>query len=141
MSTEPATQFAQQFERLSPMICEEWPQVDGDALAKTNGDYHSVVALISTETDHSKTLVKKQLEELSTIANENGSSNNELRKIRQMVERLQAKSQDVTAYVRGQMVEETRAKVVKSPLASLLMAVGFGFLLAMILRGLGRGRS
>lgn len=132
--------FAERFEKLAPMILDEWPQVDGDALAQTRGDFDLVVALVATETDHSKTLVKKQLNEIATVANENGASENEVRKLRQMVERLQAKSQHVTDYVKKQMVEDAREKVNQNPLVSLLMAVGFGVLLGFILRGLGRGR-
>lgn len=123
------------------MIREEWPDVDRIALEQTKGDFDLVVALISTETDHSKTLVKKQLEEIATIANENGANQNEVRKLKQMVERLQAKSQDVTDYVKQQMMADAREKVNQNPLVALLTAVGFGLILGFILRGLGRGRS
>ena len=115
--------------------------MDGEALDQTHGDFDLVVALIAMETDHSKTLVKKQLEEIATVANDNGANDNEVRKLRQMVERLQAKSQDVTDYVKKQMVTDARDKVGQNPLVALLMAMGFGLLLGFILRGLGRGRS
>lgn len=133
--------FAERFERLAPMIREEWPEVDRIALEQTKGDFELVVALISTETDHSKTLVKKQLQEIATIADDNGASQNEVRKLKQMVERLQAKSQDVTDYVKRQMVADAREKVNQNPLVALLTAVGVGLILGFILRGLGRGRS
>jgi ElaB/YqjD/DUF883 family membrane-anchored ribosome-binding protein len=139
--TENTQTFAERFDKLAPMIRDEWPQVDGDALEQTRGDFDLVVALIATETDHSKTLVKKQLHELATIANDNGATQNEVRRLRQMVDRLQAKSQDVTDYVKKQMVTDAREKVGQNPLVALLMAVGFGVILGFLLRGLGRGRS
>ncbi len=141
MTTGNTQTFAERFARLTPLIRDEWPQVDGEALEQTQGDFDRVVALIATETDHSKTLVKKQLEEISTIANDNGASQNEVRKLRQMVDRLQAKSQDVTDYVKKQMVTDAREKVGQNPIAALLMAMGLGVLLGFILRGVGRGRS
>lgn len=132
--------FTERFDKLTPMILTEWPSVDGDALAQTHGDFDLVVALIATETDHTKTLVKKQLDEIAAVANDNGASENEVRRLRQMVERLQAKSNDVTDYVKKQMVEDARGQVTKNPLAALLVALGFGVLLGIILRGFGRGR-
>lgn len=141
MTAENVQMFAERFDRLAPMILEEWPQVDGEALDQTQGDLDLLVALIATETDHSKTLVKKQLEEIATIANDNGASQNEVRKLRQMVERLQAKSHDVTDYVRKQMVTDAKEKVNQHPLQSLLMAVGLGVIIGFLLRGFGRGRS
>ncbi len=135
--------FTEQFDRIRPMIREEWPEVDGDALAQTQGDFDRVVALIATETEHSKTLVKKQLRELSAIANDNGAAagESELRKLRQMVERLQAKSKDVTDYVKEHMVTDARARVERNPFMALLLAIGFGVLLGFILRGRGRDRG
>ena len=132
--------FAERFDKLTPMILNEWPSVDGDALLRTDGDFDLVVALIATETDHTKTLVKKQLEEITAIANENGSTDTEVRRLRQMVERLQAKSHDVTDYVKKQMVEDARGQVEKNPLTALLVALGFGMLIGILLRGFGRGR-
>lgn len=115
--------------------------VDGQALEQTQGDYDLVVALIATETEHSKALVKKQLDELASVSDGNGKTTDEVRRLRQMVERLQHKSQDVANYVKKQMMTDARDQVGKNPLAALLMAVGFGIVLGFLLRGLGRGRS
>jgi ElaB/YqjD/DUF883 family membrane-anchored ribosome-binding protein len=131
--------FSERFDQLVPLIRDEWPQVDGDALAQTKGDYDLVVALIATETEHSKALVKKQLEEITQVANGEGH-HDEVKRLRQMVERLQVKSQDVANYVRKQMLGDARDKVGQNPLVALLMAVGLGIILGFVLRGLGRER-
>jgi ElaB/YqjD/DUF883 family membrane-anchored ribosome-binding protein len=140
-SSSGETRFAERFDQLVPLIRDEWPQVDGDALAQTKGDYELVVALIATETEHSKALVKKQLDEISQVAHTNGEGHHdEVKRLRLMVERLQHKSQDVANYVRKQMLGEARDKVGQNPLVALLMAVGLGIILGFVLRGLGRER-
>lgn len=138
--------FRDDFSRLRPLILEEWPQIDGHALEQTNGDYDLLVALIATETEHSKALVKKQLGEIVDVVQAKGTAKDEeqdaeIKRLQRMVDRLTARSHEVSDYVRKQMLEDARGQVAKNPLVALLMAVGLGFVLGFILRGLGRGRG
>lgn len=138
--------FQGDFSRLAPLIVEEWPQVDPIAVEKTAGNYDLLVSLISTETEHSKVLVKKQLTELADVARSDKDitdekQNAEIKRLRAMVDRLTARSQEVSNYVREQMLEDARGQISKNPVVALLTAIGLGFVLGFILRGLGRGRG
>lgn len=138
--------FRDDFSRLRPLILEEWPQIDGEALEQTQGDYDLLVSLIATETEHSKALVKKQLGEIAEVAEKKDGAKDaeqdaEIKRLRGMVDRLTARSQEVSNYVRQQMLDDARGQVNKNPLVALLMAVGLGFVFGFILRGIGRGRG
>lgn len=125
------------FEDLVPLIVDEWPQVDGEALRQTQGDPDLLVALIATETEHSKALIRKQLDELRELRVQR-DARDEVRWLREVVERMQSRSGDLGDYVKQQMLDDARGQVNKNPLVALAMAVGLGFLLGFILRGLGR---
>jgi len=95
------------------------------------------VALVAEQTKHTKTLVKKQLEELRRIAEgENGAG--DLRAFRQLLERMQARSLEIAGYIKNQMMPEATQQVKKNFLVTVLLAVGFGFILGFFMRG---GRS
>jgi ElaB/YqjD/DUF883 family membrane-anchored ribosome-binding protein len=130
--------FVEQFDKLVPLIRDEWPAVDGDALRQTKGDYDLVVTLIAEQTEHTKALVKKQLDELRTMIQGNQAS--EVQRLRQMVERLQAKSQEIAGYVKSQMLKDAKQKVSDNPIVALLVALGFGLVLGLLLRGGSRER-
>ena len=136
---------ATDFGDLLPLIRDEWPQVAVSALEETAGDYDQLVALIATETEHTKTLVRRQLDELRKLSGERKAKNawlhdNELQKLREMLDRLQFKSNDVADYVRDRMAEDARKQVNQNPLVTLMMAIGLGFILGFILRGPGGRR-
>lgn len=129
------------FDQLVPLIVDEWPQVDGEALRQTRGDLDLMVALIATETEHSKALIRKQLDELRELRGKAQQERDEVKWLRGVVERMQARSHDLGDYVKESMLDDARGQVNKNPLVALLMAVGLGFIFGFILRGLGRGRG
>ena len=55
-----------------------------------------------------------------------------------MLDKLQARTNEIAEYVRKPMMEDAKSKVSDNPLVSLFMAIGFGFLLGFLLRGVGR---
>ncbi len=57
-------QFHGAFPQLASAILEEWPQIDAESLASANADLEKVIALVVERTGHTKTLVRKQLEEI-----------------------------------------------------------------------------
>ncbi|MCC6521925.1 MAG: hypothetical protein IT373_04630 [Polyangiaceae bacterium] len=132
--------FAKSFDKLVPLIRNEWPEVEAEALDKTGGDFEQVVTLVAKKTEHTKTLVRKQLTELHSVSHEEPATAGELGRLRKMVDRLQAKSHEISDYVQQKMLADAKKKVADNPLTALLMALGLGLVLGFLLRGFGRGR-
>ncbi len=128
--------FQDAFERIKPLIREEWPAIDADSLSATGGDYDRVVSLIADKTDHTKALVKQQLDELRATAN--GGSGGVDQRLQDMLHKLQERSNEIAGYVKKQMLADAKSKVSENPLVALLTAIGLGFILGFILRGMGR---
>lgn len=59
--------FKHQFDAMVPLILSEWPQLIEDKLLATEGDLERTVAYISGEIDHTKTLVRRHLNELASL--------------------------------------------------------------------------
>jgi ElaB/YqjD/DUF883 family membrane-anchored ribosome-binding protein len=149
-SNQPTNEaFAATFEALQPLIRAEWPVVDEAALTETAGDYEKVVALVAKSTEHTKALVRRHLGELQQVAAEDAkgeaASDGTLaaaqRKLQETLKGLQAKASELSDYVRTQALADAKTKAEQHPLVTLLMAVGLGFILGFVLRGLGRGRQ
>jgi hypothetical protein len=127
-----------QLEQLVPLLCEQWPELEAEALNETEGDYERLVAVIAAKTEHTKVLVRRQLEELRReLAGGTDESGDELGRLKEAVELLQRKSQDLVAYARGKLREDVK----DSPLVALFMTLGLGILIGLLLRGRGRGRG
>lgn len=60
-------QFHSTFGQLASVLLEEWPQLEADTLSGTSGELEKVVALIVDKTGHTKTLIRRQLEELYRV--------------------------------------------------------------------------
>lgn len=132
--------FSEHFAELVPLLVEEYEQVDRDTLERTEGDYGQVVALLADKTGKTKVRIKRELADLRDLAGEPSPGKRE--QLRIMLEKVQAKSNEIADYVRQQMMVDAKSKVGENPLVSLAMAVGLGFLLGFLLRGLGgRERS
>jgi hypothetical protein len=150
-----AEAFAQAFSILQPLICAEWPEVDPKALEDTGGDYDQVVALVAKATEHSKTMVKRQLNELQDIATEEpkaepkteaessteGAIGSAQRKLMDALQVLQDKANELTNYMRKNALADAKTKAEQNPLVTLLIAIGLGFLIGFVIRGLGRGSA
>ncbi|MBI4954605.1 MAG: hypothetical protein HY908_21450 [Myxococcales bacterium] len=128
--------FAKSFDKLVPLIRNEWPEVEAEALDKTGGDFEQVVTLVAKKTEHTKTLVRKQLTELQSVSHEEPGTAGELGRLRKIVDRLQARSHEISE----KMLADAKKKVSDNPLTALLMALGLGLVLGFLLRGFGRGR-
>ncbi len=144
-TTEQTNTFSADFQQLLPLIRQEWPQVPRTALEETAGDYDALVAVIANKTEHTRALVGKQLDELRSIASQRRANtgwlnDTELRRLREMLNRLQHKSNDVAGYVRERLATDARSQVDQNPLVTLLMALGLGFVLGFMLRGSGGRR-
>lgn len=156
--------FRERWPEIEALVRDEWPDVDSTALARTEGDPEAVVGVLASATDHTRTLLRKQLGELADVAGVGGGL--EVR-LSRFLRRLEAESQAVGAQAsqareqaeevlgdvrrRGQeLADEVRREAtervpdveerIKSNVwTSLLAALGLGVLLGMLVGG-GRGR-
>jgi ElaB/YqjD/DUF883 family membrane-anchored ribosome-binding protein len=62
------------------------------------------------------------------------------RSLQEALRILQAKATEVSSYVRKQALSDAKHKAEQHPLVTLLVAIGLGFILGFLLRGLGRDR-
>ncbi len=138
--------FKQDFTNLKPLIQEEWPEVDTTRLEQTAGEYEQVVSLVAEHTEHTKALVKRQLSELHQIAAEEDFQGMEavdgpIRKLQDTAKRMQKKVVEWTDYMRKQALTDAKNKASEHPLVTLLIAIGLGFILGFLARGIGRGNK
>jgi hypothetical protein len=130
------------FAELRPLILAEWPKVAEDALDETEGDHAKIVELVVASGDFEGELVERQLAELAELAREDGkAADGGDRPVQEVARSLQTKMNEVASYVRGQMLADARGKARENFLVTLLLAIGLGFVLGIIVRGFGRGRS
>src|SRR5690606_12099347 len=120
-------QFKSTFPEINPLILQEWPEIDHKSLVSTDGDYEKVVELVAKTTERTKTLVKKQLDELSQIAQGDSAES----RIQRMLARLEEKSHELAGYVKEKL-PSAEQKVRDHLLISILVTTCFGFLLGFI---------
>ena len=128
--------FRRSFAEMRPLIRKEWPQVDDASLDATGGDLGGVVELISKKTDQTPEKVRKQLAELSEIA-ENAGNNIEKR-LNVIIENLEAKSKQLMGNIRNDVLPQAEATVRENLWASILVAMGLGLVLGLVVGLSGR---
>lgn len=126
--------FKSSFTDIEPLIMEEWPEVDRTALDGTGGDLEKVVTLVAQKTEHTKTLVRRQLAELNRMASEDGTEG----RLKALIKRLEDKTSEISGRVKDDMLPAAEQKVRDNLIVSLLVSAAFGFLLGVIMRGFGR---
>ncbi len=145
------TEFASAFADLQPAILAEWSQVEAAALAGTDGDLERVVSLIAEKTAHTKALIRRQLEELHRVLSApprpRPSSGQRARRgealpdsVDAMLHDLEERAAHLLRDLRGNMLSDARGKVQENVLFSLIIAVGFGFIVGVLFTGWGRGK-
>lgn len=148
------SEFASAFADLQPAILAEWPQLDAAALAATQGDLDRAVALIAEETAHTKALVRRQLEELHRVVSappprprtasprrDRGRDDPSVSEsVDAMLADLEQRAAHLLRDLRGNMLSDARGKVRENVLFSLVIAIGFGFIVGVLFTGWGRGK-
>ncbi|MEI8258575.1 MAG: hypothetical protein WCJ30_23120, partial [Deltaproteobacteria bacterium] len=127
-----------------PLVAKEWPALDGEALAKTDGDLERVVALVVQATAQSEPFVRGKLEELLALASRPANTNDSARArdpLIELLERLEKKTTELASELRGSVLPTAREKVKDNLLVSLLVALGLGFILGVIFTMGGRRRD
>lgn len=164
------TQFHSAFPQLSSALLEEWPQIEAEALSATQGELDKVVGLIVEKTGHTKTLARRQLEELYRIVtapSEGGSfsatargaasvfahdaraaaatvseaAHEALSSVEEVLARFEKKTSKMLRDLHlNQVVTHTGERIREHWLATLLVSLGLGFIVAAVVTGLTRGK-
>ena len=145
-------EFASAFADLQPAILAEWPQVSASALAATEGDLDRVLGLLAEQTTHTKALLRRQLEELHRVLSApphpRPATGQRARRgepalhdsVDAMLHDLEDRAAELLRDLRGGMLSDARGKVRENVLFSLLVAIGFGFIVGVLFTGWGRGK-
>ncbi len=147
--------FKHHFESMVPLLLSEWPQLTEANLAATEGDVDSTVVYISGETDRTKTLVRRQINELATLVEvdapaldkvaANGASSSSLEpagplgvdksSIDNLLDDLESRTENLIQELKAEMLPELEKRARGNLGQSLLIALGIGFVLGLILGG------
>ncbi len=150
-----ADAFKRAFASVSPLVLEEWPGLDQDALAATEGDFDRVTSLVVNHTDRTRVVVRRKLGELLAVI-ERGDGEKRTNGVHALpdrakgvvdqmddvlaaIKRLESFASEEAKRVGAKMIPAAEAKVQKSPWVSLLLALGLGLILGLWLNG-GRRR-
>ena len=140
------SEFASVFKTLQPAILTEWPEVDAAALADTDGDLDSAVTLIAQHTEHTKTLVRLQLEELYRISlvvppRHRAAAGYQIpESVDALLHDLEKRAAQILRDLRGGALQDARNKVTDNLFLSLLISVGLGFIVGVFFMGRGRDK-
>lgn len=152
------TAFASAFSALRPAILSEWSELDEAVLAATDGDLDRVVALIAERTTRTKVLVRRQLEELFRVvtepvpkaargrarsaepASERAAGGAATPGVDQLLAELERRTAHLMRELRGGLLDNTRDRVRGNIFFSLLVAIGFGFIVGVLFTGSNRGK-
>ncbi|MBE9159829.1 hypothetical protein IQ265_23770 [Nodosilinea sp. LEGE 06152] len=143
--------FKHQFDAMVPLILSEWPQLLEDNLRATKGDLELAVDYISGEVDHTKTRVRRHLDELagliepaqtavSAIAVDGSTSSDSASSalsssVDLLLNDLEARTEHLIAEFKAEMLPELEKKARSNLGTSLLVALGLGFILGLLLGG------
>ncbi len=143
--------FASAFPALRPVILGEWSEVDEKGLAETAGELDRVVALVAERTGHTKTLVRRHLDELYYVVTkppaEPAASFRPRRSpaeahppLGDILEELERRTTHIISELRGGFMSEARDRVKQNVIFSLLVSVGLGFIVGVLYSGFSRGK-
>jgi ElaB/YqjD/DUF883 family membrane-anchored ribosome-binding protein len=148
--------FQENFSQLTPLILEEWGQLDRSSLESTHGNFEQVIEQIATETEHTRTLIRRQLNELYRIVlqdqtqsdrSESGRSpqsnssahSSAASDIDQVLKQLEERTDELVAQFKKEVLPQLSDRARNNIGTSLLAALGMGFILGLLFGGT-RGR-
>jgi hypothetical protein len=140
--------FQQTFSQLVPLILDEWPQLTRDRLLATEGDLEQVVHYISSQTEHTQTLVRRHIDELATLlrgktfedgslptTHEPGRGEMVSSKIDELITDLEVRTEQLMKEFKAEVLPELERKARSNLGTSLLIALGIGFILGLTFGG------
>lgn len=151
--------FAGAFATLQPALLAEWGELDAESLAATDGDLDRVIALVAERTTRTKALVRRQLEEIFRVVSEpipsaaarprgrgpdragdRGPGRSDPPGVDQLLAELEKRTAQIMRELRGGLLDNTRDRVRDNIFFSLLVAIGFGFIVGVLFTGSNRAK-
>lgn len=153
--------FTAAFPALREAILSEWSELDEKALDATSGELDKVVALVSERTSHTRTLARRQLEEIFHVVNQpppqarvgaagrarrpgagQGQGDGEAGHLHvdQLLEELERRTAHVMRELRGGLFDNARASIREHTIFSLIVSVGLGFIVGVLFTGFNRAK-
>lgn len=134
-----STAFHAPIDALRPLILREWPQLDAEAVAAAGSDREALAQIIATATDHTRTWANNQLSELDELAAAQRRPFAD--RLDQVLRQLEGRAENAASRVKEEVVPQAEQKIKDNLLTSLLVVLGFGFLVGLLIGGsIGRGR-
>jgi hypothetical protein len=132
--------FKRDFAKVEPLALEEWPSLDRKALAATEGEVEKVVALVADATPHTKPIVRAKLSELLAVATResNGAADALGDSFHAALDRIEKRVAKLSADAKASALPAVKAFAKDHLLLTLLVVLGFGFLLGRALTPRGR---
>lgn len=140
-----AETFKSSFGALEAAILAEWPAIEREALAATAGELDQVIDLVALKTEHTRTLVRRQIAELAQLC-EGGegpkaAAESKQSRAERLLEAWQKRTQDLAKELRENVLANAEKKVRENVLTSILVALGLGLVLGFLFGGLRRRDS
>jgi ElaB/YqjD/DUF883 family membrane-anchored ribosome-binding protein len=149
-STSLADAFRARLDAVTPLLREEWPDLDAAALADCGGDVEKVVALLAKHTERTKVALRRNVEELVVVAErasrERRDANGTAKKaddargpnvdeVVSAIRRLEAFAADEAKRVSSKVAPLAERKVRENLWVSLVFALGLGLILGLWMNG------
>ena len=150
--------FRQGFHTLSPKILNEWSKVDPVELEASGGELASVVDIVSRSTERAPSEIEAKLRAMaepeatpveetpakgpdakpSPLADRLADAAKQMDQVVGAVKRFEAFAAQEARRMKGDVLPAAETKIKNNLWTSLFIALGFGFLLGLLVRGRGR---
>jgi hypothetical protein len=133
----------QHLQDLIPLLSEEWPQLQPEALLATGGDLEQLVTYIAAQTEHTRALTRHHLGELYSlwlvkVAEPAPAPTDELKshsQVNQLLEDLEARTDHLLKEFRSELLPELEKKARSNLGTTLVITLGLGFILGLLAGG------
>jgi hypothetical protein len=133
----------QHLQDLAPLILEEWPQLQPDQVLATEGNLDELIAYISMQTEHTRTLIRRHLGELyslwqvkvtqpTTVRRDELGSHSQMN---QLLEELETRTDHLIKEFRSELLPELEKKARTNLGTTLVITLGLGFILGLLAGG------
>jgi len=137
-----ATTFTERYTAVLPLIKEEWPEVSDDDLSTAGNDLDQLVTTIAKATDGTKVKVKRHLAELVDVAKDEPAAEPKrsvkdevATQLKGLLDKVESRSEEALNYARQEALPQAEQKMKDNLLVTVLVALGFGFLMGLLIRG------
>jgi hypothetical protein len=142
--------FKRHFHALVPLAIAEWPDLSEANLLATEGDLDQAVNYISDATERTKTLVRRQLTELTGLIETKAEAVTtatpmemaaavlpgvEKASIDRLLDDLESRTEHLIQELKAEMLPELEQRARSNLGQSLLIALGLGFVLGLVVGG------